>query len=259
MVSNSAPSRGPSNTHPRAPLMIVLAGLVLTVGYLCIPYLPLLEPPRHALEYAVDITYGVGRNQSTGSGVIIKRILRTTEMPSGRSFILTAAHILARKEYTFMEEVVVSWHDQQMEGVIIDSDEEVDLALIMVDRSLPAAPMYFGDIIDGEQEIVASNPLGYGLVISSGYVSSGAEIQGKKPGMWYLEGTASAYLGSSGGGAFIGRNGRLMLAGIIQWLPKSPVPSDPPFLVTYMPIGTIHFAIPMERVRPFLKKNGMLD
>ncbi len=256
MASSSMTPRGSARTSRRTIVAGVFGGLVLAIGYISLPYLPSLEPPRRTLAYAVDVAHGEGRGRTAASGIIVKRVPRNAAVPSGRSFILTCAHVVSG---VANNAVRVTWRHQEMVGTIVGTSEEIDLALIQVDRDLPAAPLYFGTVIDGEPETVVGSPFGYGPVVSTGYVSTGVKTPGDGPDTWYLEGTASTHRGGSGGGAFIGRSGRLVLAGIVKWIPVTTIPTEPPFLMTRIPIGTINFAIPMERALPFLKQSGMLD
>ncbi|MDP2594089.1 MAG: serine protease [bacterium] len=234
-----------------------IAVLVLAfVGALSL-FLP--ERAERALDYSVEIQIESEKGPFFGSGTVIGHTrTRSGHTITIRSTVLTAAHVV--KDAT-QGVLTVVWNDFEILGRIIPGsiDEERDLALVEVGDALPIAPLFFGGTRSGESAIAVGNQFGHGLIVSEGRV--GPEVVTEEEGRdsTNFEVSASSFRGSSGGGIFGWRYGRLGMVGMIRSIPQYPVIAssflEMPVLV-YVPVTTLTYARPMTVVREYLVEHG---
>ncbi|MDO8408016.1 MAG: serine protease [bacterium] len=232
---------------------------VLVLALIGVLWLLLPEGAERTLDYSVEIQIESEKGPFFGSGTAIGH----TRTRSGHSIIthstvLTAAHVVKDAKQGIL---TVVWGDFEIPGRIVPGsiDEERDLALVEVDSTLPIAPLFFGGTRSGEPAIAVGNQFGHGLIMSDGRVGPEVVIETGEQSFENFEVSAPSYKGSSGGGVFAWRYGRLGLVGVIQGLPSQPVAVGSIFgipIFKHVAVTTLTYARPMEVVREYLVEYG---
>ena len=147
-------------------------------------------------DTVVQINVGINYRGQTvysgaGSGVII----------SSDGYVVTNNHVVTSAEAF---KVILS-DGSEYEAYLIGTDPRSDIALLKIDaQNLSYAS--FADsnqIVIGEQVIAIGNPLGEGITVSEGIISSlSKDITIKQVSMDLLQTTAAINEGNSGGGLF---------------------------------------------------------
>ena len=232
---------------------------VLALALIGVLWLLLPERAEQALDYSVEIQIESEKGPFFGSGTVIGHTrTRSGHTITIRSTVLTAAHVV--KDAT-QGVLTVEWNAFKIPGRIIPGsiDEERDLALVEVDDALPIAPLFFGGARNGELAIAVGNQFANGLIISEGRVGPEVVTETENQSFTNFEVSAPSYKGSSGGGIFAWRYGRLGLVGVIQGLPSQSVAVGSFFgvpVLKYAAVTTLTYARPMAVVREYLVEHG---
>jgi serine protease Do len=128
-----------------------------------------------------------GRN--LGTGVVID---------SKQGLILTNAHVVAGASQV----VVRSKGGQQLEGRVLGTDKEIDVAVVQVKtaRPLPAAPLGDSDRLEvGQTTIAIGNPLGLDQTVTTGVVSALNRRLNRQDEQGFIQTDAAINPGNSGG------------------------------------------------------------
>ncbi|MCB9663280.1 MAG: trypsin-like peptidase domain-containing protein [Alphaproteobacteria bacterium] len=198
------------------PTLALLAVLLLPVVAHAVPAddvrrTPVVEAVERAtpavvtvkVEVRVDSPFRFFREErraSEGSGVII----------DGRGLVLTNAHVVdgaTRVEVHLQDE-------RAFAADVLAQDGELDLAVLQLRGASDLPVIALGDSSDlllGETVIAIGNPLGLGLTVSTGVLSStGRDVPvGQGPVQTYLQTDAAINPGNSGG-ALVDLHGRLV-------------------------------------------------
>lgn len=181
---------------------------------------------------------------SFGSGTVIGDIRHHLGNKDGvcHSAILTNEHVVKNAS-----KVYAHWKGKKIEGRVIAIDSELDLALVQVPVCLPKVEMLAGPIWDGENTWVVGYPFGLSASITHGFISP------KAPKGELRQESASIWFGNSGGGVFVLRDGRYVLAGVTDAIFVKPVMGGILFA------NTVGFFVPIESVKIFLAKNHVTN
>jgi serine protease Do/serine protease DegQ len=160
---------------------------------------PLLDDPFFRQFFRMPEMPRYREFESMGSGVIVD---------AGRGFILTNAHVVDRAD-----EIVVGLSDgRQLEGRVIGTDRETDVAVVQVPaENLKAVALGNSDTLRvGDYVIAVGNPFGLQQTVTSGIVSAlgrkGLGIEGVED---FIQTDASINPGNSGG-ALVDLRGQLI-------------------------------------------------
>lgn len=172
---------------------------IATVGRVPLRQNPLLMDPFFRRFFNIPDQPAERRTESLGSGVVID---------AERGLVVTNHHVIAHAE-----EVAVTLSDgRQLEGELIGSDPETDIALLRIPaEGLTALPMIdSGALRVGDFVVAIGNPFGLEQTVTSGIVSavarSGLGITGYED---YIQTDASINPGNSGG-ALVNLRGELV-------------------------------------------------
>lgn len=181
---------------------------------------------------------------SFGSGTLIGYIHYHFDGNDGvfQTAILTNEHVIKGAS-----KVYVHWKGKKIEGRVIAVDSELDLALVQVPVRLPTVELLAGPIWDGENTWVVGYPFGLSASITHGFISP------KAPKEELRQESASIWFGNSGGGVFVLRDGRYVLAGVTDAIFVKPVMGGILFA------NTVGFFVPIESVKIFLAKNHVTN
>jgi len=167
------------------------------------------------------------RSSSLGSGVVVD--------PEG--YVVTNEHVVHRAS-----KIHLTLSDgTKLEGRLLSSDVESDLALIKIDskKPLPAVPMgRSDDLMIGETAIALGNPFGLESSVTTGIVSAknrSVMLRGQEAYAGLIQTDAAINPGNSGG-ALVNINGELIGINV----------------AIHSQAEGIGFAIPVDRVRAVL-------
>lgn len=182
---------------------------------------------------------------SYGSGTVIGYIHHHLGDGSGTfdSVILTAYHVVKDTP-----RIVVSWKGKGIKGRVIARDPALDLALIQVPVRLPKVELLAGPIWDGENTWVVGYPFGLNASITHGFISP----KGPDGPSGLRQESGSIWFGNSGGGVFVLRDGRYVLAGVADAIYVKP------YMGTLLFATTVGFFVPVESVKKFLVDNHVI-
>lgn len=237
-----------------------VAVLAFTSVFVLVGILSLFWPERaeRALDYSVKVQISEEKGLFWGSGTVIAHThTRSGHSIVTHSIVLTNAHVVGSGDRS---PVTVVWNGSKIPGRIVPGsvDEERDLALIEVDVALPVALLFFEGEKNGEPVIAVGNQFNSGLIISDGRAGPRIPETVKSGQVENFELSASSFRGSSGGGVFAWRYGRLGLVGVVQSIPLYPMVGS--FLgmpvPVYVSVTTISYARPMEIVDEYLAEHG---
>lgn len=198
------------------------------------PQTPPADPPKPGPEKS---------GGSMGSGTVIGDIHHHVGNKDGvfHSAILTNEHVIRGAS-----RVYVHWKGRKIEGRVIAIDAELDLALVQVSERLPKVELLDGPIWDGENTWVVGYPFGLSASITHGFISP------KAPKQELRQESASIWFGNSGGGVFVLRDGRYVLAGVADAIYARPMMGGILFA------NTVGFFVPIESVKKFLANNHVI-
>jgi len=197
-----------------------------------------------------------GKVRRTGSGVVVAFDAEPVE---GRSLVVTNAHVadpagLAAPTYQVLVE-----RQGRVEKtlparlVALGSVPDVDLAVLEVDASLPAAELADERRIEvGDELVVVGAPYGRALSVSGGLVSQlecEPEDAAGPPRFQAMKTDAAIGYGSSGGGVFSVPEGRLV--GIVEGYRTARVAIDEAKSFD-VPMPGETFIAPVTKLRRFL-------
>jgi S1-C subfamily serine protease len=187
---------------------------------------------------------------SWGSGTAIGSVCYQFDTGYGRMFgakkrchtvILTAAHVVEDKTYT-----KIHWMEKTMPGHVFAKDDQLDLALIEVPWELPTAELFFGPLVIFEQSCVAGYPFKLGPKLTCGYVGPISHENND-----LQQDSASVWPGNSGGGVFVIRHGKWVVAGVTDAIHVGVVAD------VIVVADTVSFFVHMQKVKEFFHKSGV--
>jgi len=150
---------------------------------------PLLSDPFFRRFFDLPERPRERRSQSLGSGVVVD---------AARGYVLTNHHVVENAQ-----EIRVTFQDgRRLEGVLVGSDMETDIAVVQVQaENLTALPLADSDRLRvGDFVVAIGNPFGLGQTVTSGIVSAlgrrGLGIEGYED---FIQTDASINPGNSGG------------------------------------------------------------
>ncbi len=223
------------------------------------------EIVRRVLPSVIELVYEEhGTPVRYASGVVVGAEDRGPDGRGPRSWVLTSAHAVLGPTVEHAA-LVIRHHDAQdaihrASGAVVAFHEASDLALVRVDGvQLPAVDLDGGDGARlGDEIVVIGTPFGRGLSVSSGIVSQLAPRQpdGTPSAEPLLKVDAPVGYGSSGGGVFQVRTGRLL--GIVEGYRTATVSlklaGEPYSFQVPMPGET--FVVRSGEIRRFLRERG---
>jgi serine protease Do/serine protease DegQ len=150
---------------------------------------PLLSDPFFRRFFDLPDRPQERRSQSLGSGVVVD---------ARRGYVLTNHHVVENAQ-----EIAVTLQDgRRLEGTLVGSDPETDIAVVQVPpENLTALPIADSDRLRvGDFVVAIGNPFGLGQTVTSGIVSAlgrrGLGIEGYED---FIQTDASINPGNSGG------------------------------------------------------------
>ena len=227
---------------------VVALAAMLMAGAAAGPALLPASPaqPREVLKWSAKIDVPGG----SGSGTVIGNVrFSIAGKPQTFSLVLTCAHVVTQDfQKPVWRHPKVDYLGHTYRGTVVATDAKLDLSLIMVRQHWGPAPLYWGHVIPGDPELISGAPMGTNIALTQG------AVVGKVPhsvhGLSGWQGSAPAYPGNSGGGAYVYRGG-WRLAGVLQAVLG--VHSGPHAPTQLFP--DISYFIPMTVVRKFLAEN----
>jgi len=234
------------NTTPKEPRVLLEYSVQIETETANVPPPPKANQPsskRQSPPAGPPKTEPKKSGGSFGSGTIIGDIHYHLGNKDGvfQSGILTNEHVIKGAS-----KVYVHWKGKKIEGRVIAVDAELDLALVQVPVRLPKVELLAGPIWDGENTWVVGYPFGLSASITHGFISPKAPKEGLR------QESASIWFGNSGGGAFVLRDGRYVLAGVTDAIYVKPMMGGLLFA------NTVGFFVPIESVYTFLAKNHVI-
>jgi S1-C subfamily serine protease len=214
-----------------APMALASADRPTTSGPVSMKKLSHLTPTIQCARRAKPSTITIREGNHVGTGVII----------DPRGYAVTNAHVVGTAKT--LEVSFLDSPDKVLPGTVVACDPSVDLAIVRLDSGKHPA-IKFSDISDlevGESVVVIGNPYGYTGTVTVGIVSaldreiplpSGATLKN------VIQTDAPINPGNSGG-PLLDIDGQLL--GIVFAIREGAL--------------DIGFAIPVERVRAYIKKN----
>jgi hypothetical protein len=155
------------------------------------------------------------------------------------------------KEQKLQPHFQVQYQGKWYMAKVIANDAKLDMALLDVDLSIPAAPIYEGPLHTGERELVAGAPMDDGVVLTEGFIGELAQAD-KAETPVTVQGSASAWTGNSGGGTYVFRDGEWRLAGVME---KIRARSIGPLAVQM--IDTVSYFSLISDLSKLLKQSGL--
>ena len=130
------------------------------------------------------------RGEALGSGFVI----------SEDGYIVTNNHVIERADEILIE----FFEGEELPAEVIGTDDQTDIALLMVEADMPLPSVSFGDAEAsrvGDWVVAMGNPLGQGFSVSAGIISaSGRVLQGGYDD--FIQTDAAINRGNSGGPLF---------------------------------------------------------
>ncbi|MFL5319118.1 MAG: serine protease [Myxococcaceae bacterium] len=201
-----------------------------------------------------------GQPLRNGAGVVIANAVTAS---GTSSFILTNAHVLDTRgmkepKLRIVTDVGADSFEYEGELTAVGTIPDMDLALIRIPGVL-LAPVELAsdtDLETGDDVLVVSAPFGRSLTLSGGMISN-VEWDSKLKAPSMLKTDAAVGYGTSGGGVFSVRSGKLL--GLVEGYRTTKVGfaiQDQPYAFD-LPIPGETFAAPAAKVRRFLADRGL--
>lgn len=231
---------------PKEPRVLLESSVKIETETLAVPSPPKAnQPPSKRQSPPADPpkTEPKKSGGSWGSGTVIGDIHHHLGNKDGvyHSVILTNEHVVKGAS-----KVYAHWKGMKIEGRVIAIDAQLDLALVQVPVRLPKVELLDGPIWDGENTWVVGYPFGLSASITHGFISP------KAPKEELRQESASIWFGNSGGGVFVLRDGRYVLAGVTDAIYVKPMMGALLFATT------VGFFVPIESVKKFLTDNHVM-
>lgn len=234
------------NVTPQEPRVLLESSVKIETVTLTAPSPPKADQPPskpHSPPADPPKTEPNKSGGSWGSGTIIGDIHHHFGNKDDvyHSAILTNEHVIKGAS-----KVYVHWKGKKIEGRVIAMDSGLDLALVQVPVRLPKVELLDGPIWDGENTWVVGYPFGLSASITHGFISP------KAPKEELRQESASIWFGNSGGGVFVLRDGRYVLAGVTDAIYVKPM------MGALLFANTVGFFVPIESVKKFLADNHVI-
>ncbi len=159
---------------------------------------------KSVVKISAEVDTILGRGQSTGSGVMIND-----------KQVVTNQHVVAGVVGKTVDVAFPFDKDTEIEGRIVCSDEDLDLAIIELDEvPREAKPVQLSAKLplNGADVFAIGYPMGIGYSFTKGVVSS-PEVESKYSSFSFIQFDAAVSPGNSGGGLFNDKN---QLIGIVS-------------------------------------------
>ncbi len=159
---------------------------------------------KSVVKISAEVDTILGRGQATGSGVMIND-----------KQVVTNQHVVAGVTGKTVDVAFPFDKDTEIEGRIVCSDEDLDLAIIELDEvPREAKPVQLSANLPsiGADVFAIGYPMGIGYSFTKGVVSS-PEVESKYSSFSFIQFDAAVSPGNSGGGLFNDKN---QLIGIVS-------------------------------------------